>query len=62
MIWLWALCGLAAIYFSYKSNKNYKPSIIINDHDDEVVFEDMVLHDMTNQDDTYDIGVIDFND
>ena len=30
--------------------------------EEEVTVGDMVLHDMMNQDDTYDIGVIDFED
>lgn len=39
-------------------------TIIADDtqYDDEVTVEDMVLHDMNNNDDTYDIGVIDFNE
>ena len=28
----------------------------------DVTVEDMVLHDMNNNDDTFDIGTIDFND
>jgi len=30
--------------------------------DDEVTIDDMVLHDMQNQDDVWDIGRIDFNE
>ena len=30
--------------------------------DSEVTLDDMLLHDMNNNDDTYDIGTIDFND
>lgn len=38
-------------------NNNYEPI-----DEDEVTVGDMVLHDMVNTNDTYDIGVIDFND
>lgn len=35
---------------------------IVEVNGEEVTVEDMILHDMNNNDDTYDIGVIDFND
>jgi hypothetical protein len=42
------------------STVNESPQIA--DDDEVVTIEDMVLHDMTNEDDVYDIGVINFND
>ncbi len=35
---------------------------VTNKEEVEVTVEDMVLHDMMNDNDTYDIGVIDFGD
>lgn len=35
---------------------------ILEEEEEEVTVEDMILHDIQNQDDVFDIGTIDFND
>lgn len=41
------------------SRETFEP---LAESQNEVTVGDMVLHDMVNENDTYDIGVIDFND
>jgi hypothetical protein len=53
---------LVCLIIGSRKRESGDGTIINTERNDEVTIEDMVLHDMNNTDDTYDIGTIDFND
>ena len=59
---VFAFIFLVVCFLLTRKRESTDGTIINTERDDEVTIEDMVLHDMNNENDTYDIGTIDFND
>lgn len=58
---LWAIAIGFYAYSKKKTPTERPPETIISD-DEDVTVEDMVIHDIENQDDVWDIGRVDFNE
>ena len=62
------ICFLLAVLWDYlkeqpaQKETTNQPVTKQTQLDDSVTLEDMILHDMNNDNDVYDIGAIDFND
>ena len=59
-----AIWAVLIIRLLWVKRPKYQPRTISKEvaKENDVTVEDMVLHDMANSDDVYDIGRVDFND
>ena len=58
---LWAI-AIGFYIFSKKKKPQERPAETIISDGEDVTVEDMVIHDLENQDDVWDIGRVDFNE